>query len=135
MDKLSNDILIKLIISNEMYYKNKINIIENKLIQSKKTNIINTIKYIYLEKYNKDDYLEWLDNDMVIWLNNNIPTIYSIEDKLIDFIDRIPEIKLHSFINGTINPDIVVDIIFYNMTMEELNDFNTFINISYDITI
>ena len=126
MYNLSLDILLKLIQTNEVYYKQKIHNMENTILKLK-LHIINDIKQLYLKRFNRDDYLEWLDNDIVRWLNNDIGTIYSIDDKLKSYISRLKEITIEDYINGNISSPIIIDLIFQHITIDELLELKSFL--------
>ena len=77
---------------------------------------------------NHDDYyLHWLENDLTRWLNNDQALMNTVDDKLTNFMNRVPNLSLQNFLLNIISSHQSVVKILGTMTCEELTEFLLFV--------
>ena len=90
--------------------------------------ILDLYKLCYSNDINSEDYyFHWLENDLGRWLNNDHATGRTIDDKLIQFLERVPDISLNQFLEGHPSSNIISNKILNTMTCAELTEFLRFI--------
>jgi hypothetical protein len=84
--------------------------------------------------YPHENYLDWLDNDISRWCNNDIPTLVEFTTKYLNIMNRIcpkPFLKFRKF---TTVQDRIKNY-FYSFTLEEVNELDKFLtNIHFTVS-
>ena len=86
---------------------------------------------IYKKKYstnptNPDYYLDWLENDVTRWCNNDIPTLFEFTPKLINILNRICPKPFNRLYDNLLTHNKIHNY-FSTFTHQELHDINIFL--------
>lgn len=95
-----------------------------------KKHIILIYKKKWTNDKDSDDYfLNWLETDILNWLNENQPFIYGPRKNIINFFNRISVFNLDDLLNNKININTSIVNILKVITFEELQNFYLYLKI------
>lgn len=92
-----------------------------------KQHIILVYRTRWEDDENNDNYFfNWLENDLLAWLNNDEPLMYGAKKKLVDFFNRIPDLDLNDVLSNRIDVKESIVKMFKVITLDELKEFERF---------